>query len=136
MGRISHRPLVIARLLNRVLPRGHVRLRRRANYAAYASHFRGVSGVRALFSDTEDIAAPYVFPLWVDDAERVYGAARSLGLPIFRWDRHWPGTPLISGDTGPQWSQHVLQLLCHQDLSLDDVHVTACALVECLRTPT
>ena len=136
MGRIGQSPLVIARLLNRVLPRGRIRVRRKENFAAYANHFRHVDGARALFNDTKDIAAPYVFPLWVDDAERVYGAARSLGLPVFRWDRAWPGTPVIAGDTGPAWSRHVLQLLCHQDLSLDDVSTTACALIECLHTTT
>lgn len=136
MGRIGQSPLVIARLLNGVLPRGRVRVRRKENFAAYANHFRHIDGARALFNDTKDIAAPYVFPLWVDDAERVYRAARSLGLPVFRWDRAWPGTPVIAGDTGPQWSRHVLQLLCHQDLSLDDVSATACALIECLCAPT
>jgi len=133
MGRVGQSPLVVARLLNRVLPRGHIRVRRKENFAVYASHFRGIAGARALFNDMEDVAAPYVFPLWVDDADRVYSQARSLGLPVFRWDRVWPGTPIVAGDTGPQWCQHVIQLLCHQDLSVDDVSATARALIQCLR---
>jgi hypothetical protein len=64
---------------------------------------------------------PYVFPLWVDDADRVYQALRGLGAPVFRWDRIWPGTPHLPGDVGPLWSRHVLQLLCHQDLDARDV---------------
>ena len=29
--------------------------------------------------------------------------------------------PALAGDMGPQWSHHVLQLLCHQDLSSADI---------------
>ena len=47
------------------------------------------------------------------------------GMPVFRWDRIWPGTPGSRHDEGPRWSQHVLQLLCHQDLSAADIRQVA-----------
>jgi hypothetical protein len=76
-----------------------------------------------------------VFALWVDDADRVYQALREQELPVFRWDRVWPGTPVVEGDQGPLWSRHVLQLLCHQNLSAADVEHTARAILSLLPTP-
>jgi hypothetical protein len=46
---------------------------------------------------------------------------RAQGLPVFRWDRIWPGTPADPHDSGPRWSRQVLQLLCHQDLTAADI---------------
>jgi len=79
-----------------------------------------------------DDAVPYVFPLWVNDADRVYHSLRALALPVFRWDRIWPDTPTLADDVGPSWSQHVLQLLCHQDLGEADVARTALATLALL----
>ena len=79
---------------------------------------------RALLSSNPAGTAPYVYPLQVDDDARVYHALRSAGVPVFRWDRVWPSTPQYQpGDMGPGWSRQVLQLLCHQDLSVADVVV-------------
>ncbi len=133
MGRVADAPLAVSLLLNRVLPRGHIAARRRENFARYARHFANVAGARPVFAAATSAAAPYVFPLWVDDAERVYAMARAQRLPIFRWDRIWPGTPVLAHDHGPLWSHHVLQLLCHQDLSAVDVDCTATALLDALR---
>jgi hypothetical protein len=60
----------------------------------------------------------------VDDAERVYHTLRIAGVPVYRWDRRWPGTPHLAGDQGPLWSTHVLQLLCHQSLTKDEADWT------------
>ena len=121
MVRVEHAPLAASMALNASLPRARILLRRRENYAAYQQAFADVAGARPLFADPPPAAAPYVFPLWVDDADRVYQAIRDAELPVFRWDRIWPGTPELPGDVGPAWSLHVLQLLCHQDLRPADV---------------
>ena len=75
--------------------------------------------------DLPEGAAPYVFPLYVDDPEPSYQRVRSVGVPIYRWDEIWPGTPVIEGDHGPGWSKHVFQLGCHQDLSSEDIDAIA-----------
>lgn len=116
MGRTGLAPLWVSRWLARHLPRGGVTRRRRRNFEFLASRLSGVPGLRPLFLAHPEPAAPYVFPLWVDDADAVYAQLRRLGAPVFRWDRIWPGTPCLQGDHGPDWSRHVLQLLCHQDL--------------------
>jgi len=139
MGRITRTPASTAVVLKRLLPHGRIITRRRANYGVYSRHFREVDGAYPLYPDAAADAVPYVFPLWVDDAERVYQNLRSQGLPVFRWDRIWPDTPILAHDVGPSWSQHVLQLLCHQDLSEADVTRTAVAtlaLLSARRRPT
>jgi len=139
MGRITRRPASTAVVLKRLLPHGRIITRRRSNYAVYAQYFRQVDGAYPLYPEAAADAVPYVFPLWVDDADRVYQNLRSLALPVFRWDRIWPDTPLLAGDVGPSWSRHVLQLLCHQDLSDADVTRTAVATLALLsaeRRPT
>ncbi|MDP2369215.1 DegT/DnrJ/EryC1/StrS family aminotransferase [Rhodoferax sp.] len=137
MARVDQAPLWAAKVLS-ALPRSRIVTRRQQNFAAYARHFGAVHGARPLFAvgtaaSTPD--APYVFALWVDDAERVYQALREQHLPVFRWDRIWPGTPALAGDQGPLWSRHVLQLLCHQDLSEADVVYTSQTILTLLATP-
>jgi hypothetical protein len=132
MARIKKAPLGATKMLKNLLPRGRIIVRRQQNFAAYARHFAAANGARPLFQSASKAVAPYVFPLWVDDAERVYGEIRALDLPVFRWDRIWPGTPQIDGDVGPLWSQHVLQLICHQDLSEADIERTAVAILNLL----
>lgn len=132
MARIGLAPLGATQSLKALLPRGCIIARRQQNFANYAGQFAHVYGARPLFPLPSKAVAPYVFPLWVDDAERVYREIRARDLPVFRWDRTWPGTPQLDGDVGPLWSQHVLQLLCHQDLSKADIEYTAQAILDLL----
>jgi perosamine synthetase len=137
MARINQTPLWAAVALKTILPRGRIILQRQINFARYATHFSNVPGARPLFPIYEDSvasAAPYVYPLWVDDPDSIYQALRAMKLPVFRWDRIWPKTPSLRGDIGPLWSHHVLQLLCHQDLNTADVDHTAQAVLHLLQT--
>ncbi len=137
MKRVTQAPLWASMALKTILPRGRIILRRQQNYASYERHFAEAQGARPLFRlGKESIAqtAPYVFPLWVDDADHVYHVLRELELPVFRWDRIWPGTPHLDNDVGPLWNLHVLQLLCHQDLSVADIDRTAGTILRLLRS--
>ncbi len=78
-------------------------------------------GVRVPWASLPHAAVPYVFPLWVDEPDAPYYALKAAGVPVFRWDRLWPGTPFLPGDEGYAWSRHILQLPCHQDLSAADL---------------
>lgn len=132
MNRIARAPLAAAMTLKRILPRGQIVANRRRNFAIYARHFENATGARPLFRTSSAEAVPYVFPLWVADPDRVFHALRKQELPVFRWDRIWPGTPRNARDMGPLWSHHVLQLICHQDLSAADVTRTALATLSLL----
>lgn len=135
MPRIGQAPVLAARAIHALLPRGRLVLQRQRHYDHYARALAHLPGTRALVPQRPADTAPYVFPLWVDDAERVYHALRTEGLPVFRWDRIWPGTPTLPGDTGPAWSRHVLQLLCHQDLRQRDIERTAARLRAAASSP-
>lgn len=132
MARISQAPLWATMTLKIILPRGRIITCRQQNYDRFDQYFADTPGARPLFPNSTRSVAPYVFPLWVDDADRIYRSLLALGLPVFRWDRIWPGTPLLEGDVGPQWSQHVLQLLCHQDLGKADIDRTAQTILSLL----
>jgi perosamine synthetase len=136
MGRIGQTPLWASMSLKSMLPRGRIIARRQRNFSRYAPYFVDAPGARPLFAHMHSSAAraaPYVFPLWVDEPERIYQALRSMELPVFRWDRIWPGTPTMADDMGPLWSHHVLQLLCHQDLDDAAIDRTAQAILQLLQ---
>ncbi|MGE5102526.1 MAG: DegT/DnrJ/EryC1/StrS family aminotransferase [Deltaproteobacteria bacterium] len=94
---------------------------RRRNYEQLANLVADIPGVRALVPTLPDAAAPYVFPLFVEQPETLYQAVRASGIPVFRWDELWPTCPVIPGDIGRRWATHVFQLGCHQDLGPDDI---------------
>lgn len=136
MRRMDQSPLWASFILKNILPRGRIIIQRQINFSIYTSYFSNVLGAKPLFpinGGTVASAAPYVFPLWVDNPDSIYLALRALKLPVFRWDRIWPKTPNLPGDTGALWSHHVLQLLCHQDLSSADIDHTAQAVLNLLQ---
>lgn len=117
MARIGSTPLRSTRWLTAHLPQQRACIYRQRLFARYADALSDLPGAHPLHTALPAHSAPYAFPLWVDDAERVYHTLRVAGVPVYRWDRHWPGTPNLTGDQGPMWSTHVLQLLCHQSLT-------------------
>jgi perosamine synthetase len=128
MSRVRQAPLLVATLLAEKLPRERIVARRRENFDCYARLLDGIVGVRPLVARSEGLVAPYVFPLWVDEPDRIYQALRSRGAAVLRWDRLWQGTPVLDGDCGVKWGRHVLQLLCHQDLELTDIEQTVAVI--------
>ena len=136
MGRVGAAPLAVASQLFAALPRQRIVTRRQRHYRTLREALSGAPGARMLF-DEPATGAPYALPLWVDNAERaerVYQGLRAQSLPVFRWDRVWPATPELQGDSSAPWRHHVLQLLCHQDLHDDEINRTANILLALLRT--
>ena len=117
----SFRPAVAARWISGSVRQSRIVGHRRRNYVALASRLSGIDGAYPLRPDLPENATPYVFPLYVNDPAASYHRLRSAGIPLFRWDQVWPGTPVLDGDHGLDWAQRVYQLGCHQDLSLDDI---------------
>lgn len=133
MARIGLRPLIASRLIGQLLPRGRIIAQRARNFGRFAQLLTDLPGGHPLCDLPTQPTAPYVFPFWVDDADRVYHQLRAEGVPVFRWDRLWPGTPPLAHDVGADWSHHVLQLLCHQDLSAQDIEHAALRVASALR---
>ncbi len=110
--------------------------RRRENYARMCELLATLPGARPLRPDLPPDAAPYVFPLYVDDPERVYQPMRRAGIPLFRWDEIWPSTPDLPDDVGLEWGTHVFQLGCHQDLTPGDLEAMAAVVRNILAKPS
>lgn len=102
---------------------------RRANFERFLHAFRTDGAVQPLIDRLPDGAVPYVFPLQARAGDPLYGRLRARGVPMFRWDLVWPGTPTLAGDSAPAWWRRVIQLPCHQDLSARDVD----AMVDAIR---
>jgi perosamine synthetase len=119
---LAQRQLTCAcRWVAEALPRNRVTAPRRQHYAHLTQALSGLQGLRPLMPQLPPDCVPYVFPLWVDNPDPGYAELRRLGMPVFRWDRLWPNVPHLAQDNGRQWSHHVIQLACHQDLTAGDL---------------
>jgi hypothetical protein len=98
---------------------------RRRNYSLLAGLIADTPGIRPLRPEISPGAAPYVFPVYVEQPESIYLAVRASGIPVFRWDELWPGCPTLAGDVGLDWATHVFQLGCHQDLRPQEIGAIA-----------
>lgn len=109
--------------------------RRNLNYHAIASNLDAVPGVRPLVRECGPHAAPYVVPLAIQRPDEAYARMRSAGLPVFRWDRLWPGTPLLPDDAATDWSRGVVQVACHQSLRPGEIEVICRAIEDSVKPP-
>jgi perosamine synthetase len=133
---LAHRQLSgPSRWLSQMSPRERNVECRRRNYALLSKLFPANAELRPLFPDLSDNSAPYVFPLWVQNPDPGYAQLRAMQFPVSRWDRLWPGVPVMTSDAGIGWSHHVLQLACHQDLQEDDIRRMAEVLTALFRQP-
>jgi dTDP-4-amino-4,6-dideoxygalactose transaminase len=107
---------------------------RRDNYRKLARALSGHRGFSPLIPTLPETAVPYVFPLRVDDPDGKYQQLKSLGLPVFRWNWLWPGTPSIEGDFGLVWSSEVFQLACHQDLTDEELECICSTVIRTCST--
>lgn len=98
---------------------------RRRNYRLLGELLAGLRGARPFGADLPEGAVPYVFPLKVEHPNERYRTLRAAEVPLYRWDRIWPGTPTLEGDSGVAWSTQMFQLGCHQDLSEDEIRAIA-----------
>lgn len=106
---------------------------RRNNYAVLARALTGHAALHPLMPELPDNCAPYVFPLWVANPDPAYQELRARRIPVFRWDRLWPDTPIIPGDCGIEWSHHIFQLACHQDLRAQEIDRIVANVLELCR---
>jgi dTDP-4-amino-4,6-dideoxygalactose transaminase len=132
---LSSRPAFAARWIANNVHRARIAATRRRNYAQLAVRLSRLKGAHAPFTDLPDNAVPYVFPLYVNEPEASYQRLRGAGIPIFRWDQVWPGTPVLPGDRGVEWASHLFQLGCHQDLTSDQVDEIADTVVAMIDGP-
>lgn len=105
--------------------------RRRLVYERLANALARVPGVEILHASLPPTIAPYVFPVLAQRPDETFRRARRSGIPVFRWNWLWPDTPAYDGDVGRTWSERLLQLPCHQDLTEPEIE----RIVQAIATP-
>jgi perosamine synthetase len=131
---LAHRELApLCRTMAQHLPRERIVAKRRQHYDYLLQHTRGFPGLWPLMPHLPPDCAPYVFPLWTAHPDPGYTELRRLGMPVFRWDRLWPGMPKLSNDHGLLWSHHVLQVACHQDMRQAELQTLLQAVLKACR---
>ena len=123
-------PTMASRWVAQIVPRQRIVARRRRHFEALVRAFRERVLLRPLVTSLPDQCAPYVFPLWVAHPDPGYAELRRRGIPVFRWDRLWDGARSIPGDVGVEWSHHILQIGCHQDLTDGDLDAMVDGILE------
>jgi perosamine synthetase len=96
--------------------------RRRENFLALLDAMGDVAGARPLFSCLPDDVAPYVFPLVVDEPEKIFPALKHRGVPVIRfaeylWREMDPKTCAVTLN----YSRRVFQFPCHQELTAGEL---------------
>jgi len=76
-----------------------------------------MQGCRPLFPVLPEAVVPYMFPLWLDDAEPVFFRLKRAGVPIFRWDE------LAASQCEVSRSARVslIHLPCHQGIGQSEL---------------
>ncbi len=133
---LAHRaPERISRWMPLITDRRRLAECRCKNYRQLVSVLSGYHGFSPLFPVLPADAVPYVFPLRVDQPDGKYHTLKRLGLPVFRWNWLWPGTPAIVGDSGLAWSSEVFQLACHQDLTDEELNCICNTIIRVCSAP-
>lgn len=133
---LAHRaPERISRWMPLITDRRRLAECRRKNYRKLASVLSGHQGFSPLFPVLPADAVPYVFPLRVEHPDGKYHKLKGLGLPVFRWNWLWPGTPSLVGDSGLAWSSEVFQLACHQDLTDEELDCICNTIIRVCSAP-
>ena len=114
---LDKRASLMSRLLIRHASRRRIADYRRANYLRLLAAFGMLRGCRPLYPVLPAGTVPWVFPLVVDDADRLFPLLKYAGVPIVRfaeflWDGVDERTCMVSADL----SRKVLQFPCHQEL--------------------
>ena len=95
---------------------------RRENYLKLQSRLGSLPGCRPLFASLPEGVVPYVFPLLVDDPEKVFPRLKEEGIPVIRFGEYLSlgmekGLCRVSED----YSKRVFQFPCHQDLKSEEL---------------
>jgi hypothetical protein len=112
------RPLpLVSRAVMHAASRARIVARRRANYARLLEATRDLPGCEVMFPRLPCDVVPHVFPLLIDEPERVFSPLKREGVPIIRFGEFlWPGMPRTRCAVSLDLSRRVFQFPCHQEL--------------------
>lgn len=114
---------LLSRALLRSCDKRHVVERRRAHFEWLHEAIAPLAHCKPLFDELPDHAAPYVFPLLLDNPERHFPLLRQSAVETLRWEGLLHGVCDVCDD----YEQRLIQLPCHQELqraALGDIVAT------------
>ena len=118
---VDRRMSVASQLLVDRLPLGRIVARRRRNYVRLLDGLSNLRGARPLYPTLPDSVVPYVFPLLVDEPERVFARVKEAAVPLFRWERLWNDEAGQVDPLSERYATAIFQFPCHQELDDDDI---------------
>ena len=96
--------------------------RRRHNYWALLEGLAGLTGCRPIKSTLPEGVVPYMFPLWIDDLDRLFPRLEDAAVPMLRFGQFlWPEMAEDECPISAALSRHLIQLPCHQNLTDDEI---------------
>jgi len=99
----------------------HIARVRRENFERYLRAFADVPGCVPIIETLQAGTVPYMFPLFVEDIERVFRTFKFERIPIWRWEQQPIDVPAI----GKRYGRNLLHLPCHQCLRAEDIDAIA-----------
>lgn len=96
--------------------------RRRRRYRQLLSALGQRASCRPLLPELPPEVVPHLFPIWVDRLEDVFPKLEDAALPLQRFGQFlWPGVDESVCRVSSDYSHHLIQLPCHQELRDDEV---------------
>jgi len=95
---------------------------RRKNYLTLLEALTGLPGCHPLFAKLPDGVIPYVFPLIVDEPEKIFKPLKNIGVPIIRFGEFlWHSIDANIYPVSTSLSKQVFQFPCHQELMPEEL---------------
>lgn len=114
---IDRRMSMMSRWILRLASPARVVRRRQAHYRRLSLALANVPGCRPLWPELPATTVPYMFPLLVDEPDRVFPLLKQRAIPLLRFaEQLWPTMASADYPVAQCYSRHLLQLPCHQEL--------------------
>lgn len=118
---VDKRMSVASRLILRLAYRTRIVSRRREHYQRMLEGLRDLPGGRPLFPELPAGVVPYVFPMIVDDPDRVFPVLKRAGVPILRWEQLAEGVDDSVCAVSVRFSHCLLQFPVHEELDAEEL---------------
>lgn len=113
---LDKRASLMARFQLRAVSAPRIVARRRANYLRLLAAVADLPGCRPLHAVLPDGVCPWLFPLFVDDADAVFARLHGEGVPLVRF-----GEGVATCANSLTLARQLLSLPCHQELREDEL---------------
>lgn len=115
------RSSIFSRYLTKAASKTRITAKRRENYLFLLEALSELPGCKPLFPYLPDGVVPHVFPLLVDDSQKIFPILKHRGVPIVRFGEYlWHGIDESVCSISMNLSRNLLQFPCHQELKYEE----------------